>query len=92
MLQEKTSKYKLIIKHFCVNILVIPLFGGVFLTDKSRTLLSSVSGLALFSVGAYRIFTNNLETMSILVAYIFLIGGLIGFVFSVVKLSRIDRA
>ncbi|KOS68327.1 hypothetical protein AEA09_07000 [Lysinibacillus contaminans] len=62
------------------------------MTDKSRTVLNSVSGLALFSVGAYRIFTNNLEAMSILVAYIFLIGGLIGFVFSVVKLSRIDRA
>lgn len=61
------------------------------MTDKNRTLLSSVSGLALCSVGAYRIFTNNLEAMSILVAYIFFITGLIGFVFSVIKLSRIKQ-
>ncbi len=67
------------------------LFGGVFLTDKNRTLLSSISGLALCSVGAYRIFTHNLDAMSILVAYIFFIGGLIGCVFSVVKLFRIEQ-
>lgn len=67
-----------------------PIIGGVFLAEKNRTLLSSVSGLALGTVGGYRIFTNNLEGMSILVAYIFLICGLIGFVFSVIKLSRIS--
>lgn len=61
------------------------------MTDKNSTLISSVSGLALFTVGAYRIFTNNLEAMSLLVAYIFLIGGLIGFVFSVAKLSKMNR-
>lgn len=60
------------------------------MTEKNRTILSSVSGLALFSIGAYRIFTTNLEAMSLLVAYIFFISGLIGFVFYVVKLSRID--
>ncbi|MFJ5788885.1 hypothetical protein ACIP9G_02260 [Lysinibacillus sp. NPDC093197] len=62
------------------------------MTDKSRILLSSVSSLALFALGAYRIFTNNLEAMSILVAYIFLIGGLISFVFSIAKLSEIHRS
>ncbi|WP_413367249.1 hypothetical protein [Lysinibacillus sp. 3P01SB] len=61
------------------------------MTDKNSTLISSVSGLALFTVGAYRIFTNNLEAMSLLVAYIFLIGGLIGFVFSVARLSKMNR-
>ncbi|ATP40672.1 hypothetical protein CSE16_11780 [Solibacillus sp. R5-41] len=61
------------------------------MTVKNRTLLSSVSGLALFSLGAYRIFSNNIEAMSIVVAYIFLISGLIGFVFSVVKLFKIER-
>ncbi|TQR28457.1 hypothetical protein C7Y47_21730 [Lysinibacillus sphaericus] len=58
---------------------------------KNKTLLSSVFDLALFTLGGYRIFTNNLEAMSILVAYIFFICGLIGFVFNVVKLSRIPR-
>jgi hypothetical protein len=61
------------------------------LTDKSSALLSSVSSLALFSVGAYRIFTNNLEAMSLLVASILLIGGLVGFVFSTARLARIYR-
>lgn len=61
------------------------------MTDKNSTLISSVSGLALFTVGAYKIFTNNLEAMSLLVAYIFLIGGLIGFVFSVARLSKKNR-
>ncbi|MEY9972985.1 hypothetical protein ABH966_003369 [Lysinibacillus sp. RC46] len=60
------------------------------MTEKNRTLLSSVSGLALGTVGGYRIFTNNLESMSMLVAYIFFICGLIGFISSVVKLSRIS--
>lgn len=69
----------------------IPLFGGVFLSEKNKTILSSVSSLALFTVGGYRIFTNNLEAMSILVAYIFFICGLIGFLFNVVKLSWIPR-
>ncbi|WP_141903252.1 hypothetical protein [Lysinibacillus sp. Y5S-8] len=58
------------------------------MTDKNRVILSSVSGLALLTLGAYRIFTNNLAAMSLLVAYMFLIGGMIGFVCSVVKLSR----
>lgn len=61
------------------------------MTDKNFTIISSVSGLALFSLGAYRIFTDNLEAMSLVVAYIFLICGLIGFAFSVVRLSRIHR-
>ncbi len=61
------------------------------MTDKNSTLISSVSGLALFTVGAYRIFTNNLEAMSLLVAYIFLIGGLIGFVLSIARLSKMNR-
>ena len=61
------------------------------MTDKNRTLLSLVSSMALCSVGGYRIFTNNLEAMSILVAYIFFISGLIGLVFSVVKFSRIKQ-
>ncbi|MEY9976555.1 hypothetical protein ABH968_001500 [Lysinibacillus sp. RC79] len=59
---------------------------------KNKTLLSSVFSLALFTLGGYRIFTNNLEDMSILVAYIFFICGLIGFGFNVVKLSRIPRS
>ncbi|KUF37351.1 MULTISPECIES: hypothetical protein [unclassified Lysinibacillus] len=58
------------------------------MTDKNKVILSSVSALALWTLGAYRIFTNNLAAMSMLVAYMFLIGGMIGFVFSVVKLSR----
>lgn len=66
-------------------------FGGVFLSDKNKTLLGSVTSLALFTLGGYRIFTNNLEAMSILVAYIFFIYGLIGFVFNVIKLSKIPR-
>ncbi len=61
------------------------------MTDKNRALLLSVAGLALFTLGGYRIFTNNLETMSILVAYIFFICGLIGFVSNVVKLSKTPR-
>ncbi|UYB45456.1 hypothetical protein OCI51_14450 [Lysinibacillus capsici] len=61
------------------------------LTDKNRILLSSVGSLALFTLGGYRIFTNNLEAMSILVAYIFFICGFIGFVFYVVKLSKTPR-
>ncbi|KMY31922.1 hypothetical protein ACZ11_07000 [Lysinibacillus xylanilyticus] len=61
------------------------------MTEKNITLLSSVYCLALGSVGGYRIFTNNIEPMSILVAYIFFITGSIGFVFSVVKLSRIKQ-
>ena len=88
---NKTTEYQLTKNRLCVNILSIPLFGGVVLTDKNRTLLCSVSSLALFTLGAYRIFTNNLEAMSILVAYIFLISGLISFVSSVAKLYRIDR-
>ena len=61
------------------------------MTDKNRILLSSVGSLALFTLGGYRIFTNNLEVMSILVAYIFFICGVIGFVFNVVKLSKTPR-
>ena len=71
----------------------IPLFGGVFLTDKRKrsTLISSVSSLGICSVGGYRIFTNNIEGMSILVANIFFITGLIGFVSSVVELYKKPR-
>lgn len=71
----------------------MPLFGGVFLTDKRRrnTLISSVSGLGLCSLGGYRIFTNNIDGMSIVVAYIFFITGLIGFVSSVIELYRNPR-
>ncbi|MFJ7646837.1 hypothetical protein ACIQ1H_04765 [Lysinibacillus sp. NPDC097279] len=58
------------------------------MTNKNRTILSLVSSLALFTLGAYRIFTNNLEEMSILVAYIFLIGGFITILSSVVMLSK----
>lgn len=61
------------------------------LTDKNKILLSSVGSLALFTLGGYRIFTNNLEVMSILVAYIFFICGVIGFVFNVVRLSKTPR-
>jgi len=61
------------------------------LAEKNRTLLSSVYCLVLGSLGGYRIFTNNIEAMSILAAYIFFITGLIGFVFSIVKLSRIKQ-
>ncbi len=58
------------------------------MTEKNKILLSSVSGLALCTFGGYRIFTNNLEAMSIQVAYIFLICGFIGFVSCVKKLFR----
>ncbi|AUS87130.1 hypothetical protein LBYS11_12675 [Lysinibacillus sp. YS11] len=61
------------------------------MTDKNKILLSSVGSLALFTLGGYRIFTNNLEVMSILVAYIFFICGVIGFVFNVVRLSKTPR-
>ncbi|WP_445477441.1 hypothetical protein ACULLL_13000 [Lysinibacillus irui] len=61
------------------------------MSDKNKILLGSVTSLALFTLGGYRIFTNNLEAMSILVAYIFFIYGLIGFVFNVLKLSKISR-
>ncbi len=61
------------------------------LTDKNKILLSSVGSLALVTLGGYRIFTNNLEVMSILVAYIFFICGVIGFVFNVVRLSKTPR-
>jgi len=56
-----------------------------------RTLISLVSALLLFLFGAYRIFTNNLESMSLLVAYIFFICGLTGFIFCVVALFRTAR-
>lgn len=62
------------------------------MANKSSLFISSVCGLALFSVGAYRIFTNNLEAMSLVVAYIFLICGLTGFILNVVKLSRLKRS
>lgn len=61
------------------------------MTNKSSLFISSICGLALFTLGGYRIFTNNLEAMSLFVAYIFLISGLTGFILNVVKLSRLDR-
>ncbi|QDQ03169.1 hypothetical protein FOH38_23520 [Lysinibacillus fusiformis] len=63
------------------------------MNDKRRrsTLISSVSSLGLCSVGGYRIFTNNIDDMSIQVAYIFFITGLICFVASVVELYRNPR-
>ncbi len=76
---------------FYVNIYTYHYLEVCVLTDKNRILLSSVGSLALFTLGGYRIFTNNLEAMSILVAYIFFICGFIGFVFYVVKLSKTPR-
>lgn len=75
----------------CVNLYTYHYLEVCVLTDKNKILLSSVGSLALFTLGGYRIFTNNLEVMSILVAYIFFICGVIGFVFNVVKLSKTPR-
>ncbi|MEA0565881.1 hypothetical protein [Lysinibacillus irui] len=61
------------------------------MSGKNKPLLGSVTSLALLTLGGYRIFTNNLEAMSILVAYVFFICGLIGFIFNVIKLSKIPR-
>lgn len=75
----------------CVNLYTYHYLEVCVLTDKNKILLSSVGSLALFTLGGYRIFTSNLEAMSILVAYIFFIYGFIGFVFNVVKLSKTPR-
>ena len=61
------------------------------MTVKSRIFICLISGLALFLLGAYKIFTDNLEAMSLLVAYMFFVCGFIGFVFSVVSLFRTAR-
>jgi len=67
------------------------IFRGDVMTVKSRIFICLVSGLALFLVGAYKIFTNHLEAMSQLVAYMFFVCGFIGFVFSSVSLFRTAR-
>ncbi|WP_324727879.1 hypothetical protein VO178_12915 [Lysinibacillus fusiformis] len=48
------------------------------MTVKNRNFICFISGLALFLVGAYKIFTDHLEAMSLLVAYIFFVCGFIG--------------
>ncbi len=85
-LTNRLTKYLIYVNLYTYHYLEV-----CFLTDKNKILLNSVGGLALFTLGGYRIFTNNLEAMSILVAYIFFICGFIGFVFNVVKLSKTPR-
>lgn len=67
------------------------IFRGDSMTVKSRIFICLISGLALFLLGAYNIFTDNLEAMSLLVAYMFFVCGFIGFVFSIVSLFRTAR-
>lgn len=67
------------------------MFREDVMTVKNRNFICFISGLALFLVGAYKIFTDHLEAMSLLVAYIFFVCGFIGSVFSIVSLFRTAR-
>ena len=61
----------------------------VFLKDKRQILLGLISGLLLCFLGTSRIIIYS--PMSLLVAYIFAITGLIGSIVCVVKLFKIAR-
>ncbi|GIP45046.1 hypothetical protein J45TS6_35050 [Paenibacillus sp. J45TS6] len=58
---------------------------------KFNIFIGLISCFGICTVGGYRIFTNNIEGMSLVVSYIFFITGLIGFVSSVVALYRHPR-
>ncbi len=61
------------------------LLGG--LKMNNRTIITLVSSLLIFAVGLFRIFTGYLSSMSLFVAYVFIITGLIGVVANGLKLK-----
>ncbi|GGJ77415.1 hypothetical protein [Virgibacillus salexigens] len=54
---------------------------------NNRTIITLVSSLLIFAVGLFRIFTEYLSSMSLFVAYVFIITGLIGVVANGLKLK-----
>ncbi|GIN86375.1 hypothetical protein J6TS2_27610 [Heyndrickxia sporothermodurans] len=47
--------------------------------NRARLLIVLLCSLCIFGVGTYRIFTENLTSVPLVVAYIFAITGFIGF-------------
>ncbi|CAM5194668.1 hypothetical protein UACE39S_02275 [Ureibacillus acetophenoni] len=60
--------------------------------EKCSLLLGLICGLLLCSLGSYRIFTDQLEEMSLTVGYIFAIAGFISFAFSSIGLFNTAKS
>jgi len=61
------------------------------MNGKLRILIGLIGCLLLLILGIYRIFTNNLENMSLTVGYIATITAFLGFIAFSVKLFRVVR-
>ena len=58
--------------------------------NKTRVIITLVCGLLIFAVGMFRILTESLSSTPLLVAYIFVITGLIGVVANSVMLKKLQ--
>lgn len=65
------------------------MLGGLKVKNKTRSIITLVSSLFIFAVGLYRILTESLSSMSLLVAYVFAITGFIGVIANVVILRKL---
>ncbi|MGP4038535.1 hypothetical protein ACTWP4_01305 [Gracilibacillus sp. D59] len=60
--------------------------------SKARTISTLICSLLIFAVGLYRILTESLTSTPLIVAYIFVIAGLIGVVANGILLGKIPSA
>lgn len=64
--------------------------GACKLNNKNRTIITLVCSLLILAVGMFKILTELLPSMSLFVAYIFVITGLIGVVANGMTLRKLQ--